>query len=460
MTHNRSKQATRLTVVRRCRTLGGLVCAIAFLLVSWLAHVDVVQSREKSGGYYPADQKPTYREIVDVHPKLAPAVARVVCLSGKKTPKKDPRKIAGVGTGFLIAPLHLVTNYHVIDKCDSIRVLFSNGQRYDAEVVIDGSSKPKDIGILELEGAPTVPAVVLSMAQIPQGARIFSIGYPFASDLLGGMDALLKCLRCARDKKPSSCRPTCGAYLKASVKDGSVSGHRRSTKHSTRRVVHTIAISKGNSGGPVYDMCGRVVGVANGGLQPRVGLTLGVSMTNFAVDSREVVELAREAGLKPVVLAGNCRRHSPPPPGFPRWLMIAGVLLVVVVGALGVTLLVRRRSGAAKPTPPPSEPAKLMLVGTAGPWQGKSVAIPDSTLTIGREPSICNIVLPPETPGVSRKHAQVRLLGEGVQVRNLSSKGTKLDDQPTTGQEWIDVLPGQTIQLGESNVVFRIDRKG
>jgi hypothetical protein len=139
--------------------------------------------------------------------------------------------------------------------------------------------------------------------------------------------------------------------------------------------------------------------------------------------------------------------------------MIAGILLVVVVGAVGVTLLVRRRSGAAKPTPPPPEPAKLMLVGTGGPWQGKSVAITDTPLTIGREPSTCNIVLPPETAGVSRKHAQVRLLEDRVQVRNLSVKGTRIDEQLTTVQEWLDMQPGQTLQLGESNAVFRIDRK-
>lgn len=162
----------------------------------------------------------------------------------------------GIGTGFVIAPEYLLTNHHVIDDSEYKK---RNGRSEYA--IVDGSIKtirkaelvwsaPElDLAVIRVPGL-TRPALTLSsapMTQYPGRAEIvWAIGFP------GVVDATLK-----SDE---------GAYAQSTVTKGVVAkiamGSMEGGDDKTRPVVqHSASFNKGNSGGPLLDDCGVVVGV-------------------------------------------------------------------------------------------------------------------------------------------------------------------------------------------------------
>ena len=67
------------------------------------------------------------------------------------------------------------------------------------------------------------------------------------------------------------------------------------------------------------------------------------------------------------------------------------------------------------------------LTATAGALKGAVFSLSDQPLTIGRDPSVCNVVLPADTPGVSRRHCTLELRADGVYIIDHgSTSGTFL----------------------------------
>ncbi|MFM2301625.1 MAG: hypothetical protein RLZZ84_1361 [Pseudomonadota bacterium] len=153
--------------------------------------------------------------------------------------------LVGHGSGFAVAPDLVVTNAHVIAPMaddDTIRVLIipAQGSRGMSAKVIAYSPR-NDLALLRIQGGK-LPAVTLSPAGAADGAPVYALGYPGSVDLAQGFDAV------------DMITPT------APVKtQGTVSAGRSSKSFAT--VLHTASIGAGNSGGPLMDACGRVIGV-------------------------------------------------------------------------------------------------------------------------------------------------------------------------------------------------------
>lgn len=98
------------------------------------------------------------------------------------------------------------------------------------------------------------------------------------------------------------------------------------------------------------------------------------------------------------------------------------------------------------------------LVGISGPLQGMNLDFSDE-ITIGRDPTQCNAVLPADTPGVSRKHCSVRIADNALMITDHgSSSGTFLEDgQRVPSGQWVNV--NGAFYLGSQQTMFSVNIK-
>jgi len=166
----------------------------------------------------------------------------------------QPRDRRGAGSGFIIdRDGHVVTNHHVIDGADEIIVRLADRREYIA--VLIGSDEQSDIALLKIE-AENLPTLSFGEStELSQGEWVMAIGSPFNFD--------------------------------QTVTAGIVSAKGRSNNRQTYVpfIQTDVAINQGNSGGPLLNMDGDVVGV-NSWILTSGGGYIGLS---FAIPS-EVVQ--------------------------------------------------------------------------------------------------------------------------------------------------------------------------
>jgi S1-C subfamily serine protease len=167
---------------------------------------------------------------------------------------------SGLGSGFVIDDQgHVVTNYHVIDGAGTIRVSFSNKDTLQAELV--GSDPSSDLAVLKVDagaGALT-PLALANSDSVRVGDPVVAIGNPFG--------------------------------LERTVTSGIVSALQRAVTapngYTIEEVIQTDApINQGNSGGPLFDASGKVIGV-NSQIETANGSSGNVGI-GFAVPSNTV----------------------------------------------------------------------------------------------------------------------------------------------------------------------------
>lgn len=183
----------------------------------------------------------------------------------------------GHGSGFAIAPNRIVTNAHVVAMTQAqeggsvtVGVVPSEGnQAYRARVVTVDPAR--DLALLELPQG-SIPSIPLYVGPIDDGTSVAALGYP------GNVD--LATARSAEDYiRPLPSTRSVGIFSNLRTING------------ITLLLHTAQIARGNSGGPLLDQCGRVIGVN----------TLithndeGDSSFAFAVSNRELTQFLRQA---------------------------------------------------------------------------------------------------------------------------------------------------------------------
>ena len=214
--------------------------------------------------------------FADLVEGLTPAVVNISTAQrtagGTATGELAPlqRKFGGravsLGSGFIVDPSGIVvTNNHVIDNADEITVTLNDGRDYKASV--RGVDRETDIAVLQLEGSTAKFPYVNFGDSIKSrvGDWVIAVGNPFG---LGG-----------------------------TVTVGIISGRNRNIGEGNFDdfIQTDAAINRGNSGGPLFDIAGRVIGI-NTAIYSQTGGSVGVG---FAVPSELaslVVQQLREFG--------------------------------------------------------------------------------------------------------------------------------------------------------------------
>jgi S1-C subfamily serine protease len=175
--------------------------------------------------------------VNEIYKRMGPGVVQITSTIGASTSTDGQfqESSQALGSGFVLDKEgHIVTNYHVIDGATSIEVRFSNDDTLKATLV--GSDPSTDVALLKVDASPEAltPLSLADSTQVEVGDPVVAIGNPFG--------------------------------LERTVTTGIVSALQRAVKapngYSIDHVIQTdAAINHGNSGGPLLNTLGAVIGI-------------------------------------------------------------------------------------------------------------------------------------------------------------------------------------------------------
>ena len=184
---------------------------------------------------------------------------------GKPSQEDVPR---GVGSGFVIsADGYVMTNAHVVDGANDVYVTLTDKREFKAKVI--GVDARTDVALLKIEGNNLPRLTIGDSDKIKVGEWVLAIGSPFG--------------------------------LENTVTAGIISTKARDTGDYLPLIQTDVAVNPGNSGGPLINMRGEVVGI-NSQIYSRSGGFMGIS---FAVPIDEAIRVSEQLKVSGKVTRGR-----------------------------------------------------------------------------------------------------------------------------------------------------------
>lgn len=372
-------------------------------------------------------------------------------------------QLASWGTCFFVGtegeqPQYLVTNHHVVE--DYLNngagqwVSFSDGSNdhvakvylrvyFDAneyvEAYIVDYDEPQDIALLRTESPveKRKPLPLLRPDNDMIGTTVYAVGYPGIADNMH-MDSV-----------------TTWDIDDVTVTTGSIGRLITTSGTGTKWLQTDVALSSGNSGGPMVNEDGAVVGVNQS------VLTGELANEYYAVNIDTVISMLNSNGIDYEIWSES---------SFPVVSVVIGIAVVILAVAVVVIILMVVKSSGKKEkkaanqsvAEAPRQTAQIPSVRSmAAQHNGMRVAVKGRQIVIGRDQKNCTIAFADKTPGVSSRHCSVTWdenTGEFILTDLNSSYGTFLMDgrrlTPGVGQR---LKPGDGFYLGEKGNWFRVE---
>ena len=186
---------------------------------------------------------------VRIYRQVSPAVANILTKATEYDFFMDPVPVEGAGSGFVIDPRgNILTNYHVVAGAQTIEVILGDKSRYPGKFV--GADQRNDVALVKIDpkGKPLVALPLGDSAALQVGQKVLAIGDPFGfqSTLTTGVVSAL-----GRTVQTSET-----TFIDAAIQTDA-------------------SINRGNSGGPLINTHGEVIGI-NSAIYTPSGTTAGI----------------------------------------------------------------------------------------------------------------------------------------------------------------------------------------
>ncbi len=200
-----------------------------------------------------ADREMSYQQIYEA---VSPAVVGIITyVDGLEY---------GWGSGVVFTPDgYIITNTHVITGSDAAKVIFSDGTEMEARLL--GADEKSDIAVIRVEGENLPYAPFGDSESLQVGDEVFAIGNPLGPEYAGTMT---------------------NGIISAISRDIVYNGH------SMTLLQTNAALNEGNSGGPLLNAAGQVIGITN--MKIMFSYSATVEGIGFAIPSTVVKEVADE----------------------------------------------------------------------------------------------------------------------------------------------------------------------
>jgi S1-C subfamily serine protease len=201
---------------------------------------------------------PEEEQNIGVYKKALPSVVNITSTQVAYDFFYQPVPAVGQGSGFILDQQgHILTNYHVVDRAQQVEVTLANKNKYKATVI--GTDPSHDLALLQINNAPNLqPATLADSTHLLVGQRVYAIGNPFGFQ--GTMTrGIISALR--------------SVQLPSGVKIDNA-------------IQTDAAVNPGNSGGPLLNSHGDVIGITtmiaenpNGGAEQSAGIGFAIPIS-------------------------------------------------------------------------------------------------------------------------------------------------------------------------------------
>jgi len=210
------------------KTLALTGCAAALILASQATLGAPAEAQSRQGDFFPRDEA---RNVLSFADSLGPVLPSVVRIARLNEDASGNARIGGLGSGAVIDAEkgYIITNAHVVENGTSFLVNVPDGRVLKATLL--GMDTPTDIAVLQADDLRVGAVKLADSDKLRVGDVVFAVGYPLG--------------------------------LEQSLSLGVISGlGRTSSSEGLQDFIQTdAAINSGNSGGPLLDSQGRLIGI-------------------------------------------------------------------------------------------------------------------------------------------------------------------------------------------------------